>query len=186
MFGRTFPSGIHYTSRGTQCYGNVGNVVPGAAHRIYAQRKQVMSLQVLNRDVRHAKDRSEDQHCKSAPSTLCYWEGATLWLIDGYTGSHRGPPVSSLPLIFTLTCTASPQLWLSPWTARGSEKQEVILSAWSPISSLIDCQPRVWLQAKLITTKQLSLAASTTTSTHTQFRGCHTRAHAHTVRRNRM
>lgn len=97
---------------------------------------------------------------------------------------HREPPRPTGEL--TSPHLHSPQLWLSPWRARGSEKQEVILSAWSPISSLIACQPRVWLQAKLIKTKQPSLAASTTTSTYTQFRGCHTRAHAHTVRRNRM
>lgn len=81
---------------------------PGADPWIYAQRNPLMSFQVLNREVRHASDRSEGQHRKAAPPRR--WasgEGATLWLVDGHTVSQRCPPMSSLPLIFTLACTTS-------------------------------------------------------------------------------
>lgn len=145
MFGRTFPSGIHYTGRGTQCYGNVGNVVPGADHWLCSKKTA---------DVRPSvKQRCEARLGSVRRSTLrvCFLTAALGkgQLCDESTGTqgasaaHRWAhfPSSSLSHARPL-----PQLWLSPRRERGgSEKQEDVLSASSPISSLIACQPRLWL-----------------------------------------
>lgn len=52
------------------CYGNMGNVVPRTDHQIYAQRKQLMSIQVLKRDARHAVRESTLKVCSLQPCAV--------------------------------------------------------------------------------------------------------------------
>lgn len=95
----------------------------------------------------------------------CCWEGATLRLISGqWFGPERARSAhqwAHFPFVFTLTCTAAPQLWVSLWRARAREGERETGSHFTrirPISSLDACQLWVvWLQAKLIKTKQLCL-----------------------------
>ena len=103
-----------------------------------------------------------------------------IWPQEG----QFGPPVSSLPLVFTLTCTAAPQLWVSLQRVRERERETGShFTRIGPISSLIACQLRVvWLQAKLIKTKQLSLILPPPTTPHIySTHGLwHTHTHSHT------
>lgn len=83
----------------------------------------------------------------------------SLWAVIWLQLDQGTSPLSSLPFIFTLTCTGAPQLWVSLWRVRecGAERETGSpFTLIRPISGLSACQLWVvWLRVRLIKTKQL-------------------------------
>lgn len=108
MFGFTYPCGTHYTTRGTHCYGNIGNMVPGPGHQGLCSKKTI--------DVTQSVEQRRLVHLRLVRINTCA-HGQTMklqWKLPSYIEW----PLTSLSLVAVVSglpagcCLEEATLWL--------------------------------------------------------------------------